>query len=109
MAVGKLLRDTVRDTDMAARIGGDEFAVWLDNTTLTGAERVAAALQRGIQKIRDTLGTAGVPLSFSIGMAKWEKSVDDLQLMMHRADEALYDAKRSGRACMKIFTALISA
>ncbi len=105
MAVGALLRDTVRDTDLPARVGGDEFVVWLDNTTTVGAERVAKALQKGIKKIRDGFGHADVPLSLSIGMASWEAPVGDLQILLKRADEALYEAKRSGRGCLKIFGA----
>ncbi len=105
IAVGALLRNTVRDTDLPARVGGDEFVVWLDNTTTVGAERVCKALQKGIKKIRDAFGTADVPLSLSIGMATWEAPISDLQILLRRADEALYEAKRSGRGCLKIFGA----
>lgn len=103
VAVATLLRETVRDTDLPARLGGDEFVVWLDNTTVVGAERVARALQKGIRKIRDSFHNPTVPLSLSIGMAAWEAPIYDLQILMKRADEALYDAKRSGKACMKAF------
>jgi diguanylate cyclase (GGDEF)-like protein len=98
-AIGDTLRREVRDTDLAARYGGDEFAVLLPHTTAPEAcafaERVLARLRR--------LRPEGIDVSLSVGVAALEgtggQSIDRL---LAQADAAAYRAKRSGggRVCV---------
>ena len=72
------------------RIGGDEFAVLLPDTTAAGAHRVALETRRRI-------GLAGFGGTVSIGVASLAESDADADQFLRRADEALYSAKRGGR------------
>ncbi len=91
------LRTVLRTTDMAARVGGEEFAVILPATSLPGAQIIA-------ERIRETLGacrvtTDGGVISFtvSLGVTAMTGQDDDLADAMERADRALYRAKHNGR------------
>jgi len=92
--IASVLTDRLRDTDRAARLGGDEFAVLLPNTDLHGASVVAEDLRSCIAERCAPL-TCTAWTTVSIGVAHFSKSerVDDV---MARADQAMYDAKRSG-------------
>ena len=94
---GQLLRAQVRDFDVAARLGGEEFAILLPQTTAEAAAVVAA-------RTRDTLAAspmavsddATVRLSASFGIAESSPGLTTDELL-RRADDALYAAKRAGK------------
>ncbi|MCA9773688.1 MAG: GGDEF domain-containing protein, partial [Myxococcales bacterium] len=95
--VGALLRASVRSTDIAARWGGDEFAVLLPHTAGAQAQDLAERLCRSIREMG--LGADGAaPVSFSIGVTAVRAGGprDPLRLIA-RADQALYAAKEQGR------------
>jgi two-component system, cell cycle response regulator len=87
----------LRKVDQLGRIGGEEFLVYCPQTDLEGVRALAERLRE--QVIVD--GIPGLPandrVSLSIGIATWEGSDDSLDLMLSRADKALYQAKAEGR------------
>lgn len=88
--VADALRSRLRDTDMVARVGGDELAALLTNTSGTAAAQVAAGLVDEIRAIR----AAQLPrISASIGVAAL---AGDAHAAMAAADSAMYAAKRRG-------------
>ena len=93
-----LLRRTFRPADLVARLGGDEFALWLDGSDeLTAAER-AERLRTGLPAELAHL-TAGEArgMTLSIGIAsRHGGSTEDLESLIQRADQAMYEVKRSG-------------
>lgn len=93
-AVGDLLNEETRGEDMAARVGGEEFAVLL---TRTGGEE-AFSHAEGIRNRITELGLESVSrdVSASIGISTMT-SGDDPEHIMKRADRALYEAKEGGR------------
>jgi len=95
VAVGEALRGHLRDSDLAARSGGEEFAVLLPDTPVDGALRVAEALRRAIAEI--DLGLEGTTMTASFGVAVLGLHADDAHALMRAADHALYAAKRAGR------------
>ena len=88
------VRDVVRSADIACRVGGDEFAVILPESTLADADQLYRRLQAAVSA--RPIGQAG-RLSFSAGVAEL-KAEDDPTAFFERADEALYRAKERGKA-----------
>jgi len=96
-AFGELLRDHVRDVDVAGRIGGEEFAVFLPETGLEAAAAVASRMREALASTRITLPEgAQIRLTASFGIAESAsgQSTDEL---LRQADAALYEAKRGGK------------
>jgi len=87
------LRDVLRSADIACRVGGDEFAVILAESTLAEAEYLSQRIQAVIS-LRP-LGDAG-KLQISAGVAELRHS-DDAVSLFQRADDALYQAKGNGK------------
>ncbi|MGD0451977.1 MAG: GGDEF domain-containing protein [Solirubrobacteraceae bacterium] len=91
--IGALLTAQSRDIDVAARFGGDEFVVLLPGSTSADAERLAERV-RGALEAEDPAGLGAVPMSAGILSAV---APNDIEAMLHGADAALYEAKRTGR------------
>ena len=89
----------LRDSDLVARIGGEEFAVHLHDTTLPQAqlvcERIRAAFAHEARLAAPQVG----PVSASVGIGRYDGAVD---AVLRRADAALYQAKANGRDCLAI-------
>ena len=85
--------NVVRDTDLLARWGGDEFVLLCPSTGLPGARVLAEKLRRAVAESHP-----GVAVTVSLGLAQYVPG-DDVSSIMTRADEALYRAKRAGRNC----------
>jgi diguanylate cyclase (GGDEF)-like protein len=90
VAVAERLMGAIRDADLCARVGGDEFAVLLGGQTdpAAMAERIIAVLQHGFQ-----FGENEVFVSVSVGIGSGR---EDAETLLRQADEAMYHAKRSG-------------
>jgi diguanylate cyclase (GGDEF)-like protein len=94
-------RDQVRPDDIAGRYGGDEFIIMIPGTTSLRAAQLAARLTGPPARVTSSDGT---PVSFtvSVGIAESVGS-GDLPGLLARADLAMYEAKRAGGACWRIF------
>lgn len=91
--VAERVREVVRSADVACRVGGDEFAIILPESTLEDADRLSRRLQRQLQSQPPT--QVG-PIGISGGVAELGPQ-DDALTLFQRADEALYRAKRGGK------------
>jgi diguanylate cyclase (GGDEF)-like protein len=97
---GQLLRDQVREGDVASRFGGEEFALILPATDVEGGTIVAERLRTKLTEITVAVfGAAlqGVTASFGVASEPACEGRGDMHDLVRRADEALYDAKRAGR------------
>ena len=93
--VGAVLKEALRSTDVAARIGGDEFAVIMPNTDAASAE---AARQRVESILRDhNAAKSEPPIRLSFGVSTSDEG-DLIRAVLHRADEGMYRSKRSRRS-----------
>lgn len=101
--VGTILNsDLRRDRDFVARLGGEEFAVILPDTSGEEARQLCEVLREAVTRARVTTaeGHEGLPLSISLGIAVWDPSSSakcDGDLLQQLADDCLYEAKRQGR------------
>jgi diguanylate cyclase (GGDEF)-like protein len=87
------VRDVVRTADIACRVGGDEFAVVLPESTLRDAEQLYKRIQHAVSA--QPIGPVG-EIVFSAGVAELRPE-DDAVAFFQRADDALYRAKESGK------------
>jgi diguanylate cyclase (GGDEF)-like protein len=92
--LGKTLLEGIRGIDLAARIGGEEFAVILVETNQEGGLEVAERLREGIKNM--PIPVAG-HITASIGVAVCPSHAKNVRDLMGGADAALYEAKRAGR------------
>jgi len=104
-AVATALKQALRrGSDMAARIGGDEFVVLMPMTESEGAEVVAAKLIEAVRALAmpHARSPHGV-VTVSIGVASWPaEMVLDAEALIEKADRALYQAKNDGRNCYAV-------
>lgn len=92
--VARCLEKNVRKADLAARYGGEEFALVLPETGLAGALHVAERVRESVEQLE----LDGFKVTVSLGVATVEKSwPGDIPGIVRAADQALYQAKRTGR------------
>ena len=100
-AVGAVMRECVRETDIPARYGGDEFGLILPGVGKTAGYAVAEKLREAVAATRVTVAGAGrseeVGITLSVGLAAAGPSATDADTLFEAADRALYRAKESGR------------
>jgi len=97
-ALGAAIKVRMRGADLACRYGGDEFCILLPETDLAGARPIAERLRLALARL--VVDVEGSPLrtTVSIGIASYpEHDTGDVKGLLLRADQALYQAKRSGR------------
>lgn len=88
----------LRDTDILARLSGEEFAILMEGTDEEAAAEVAERLRRSINETPLTLERGSITLSISAGVASFTpEGGDELDTLLVFADKALYAAKAGGR------------
>ncbi|HEV2997997.1 MAG TPA: GGDEF domain-containing protein, partial [Solirubrobacteraceae bacterium] len=95
MEVAGLIRKRVRTSDLVARLGGDEFAVLLPRGAAKDAETVARALVE-MFRARPPVQGSDLRVTASVGVVAFGERADADKTLIC-ADQAMYDAKRSGR------------
>jgi len=95
--IGKALDATLRETDTAARLGGDEFAILLPETDAESASVVMAKVQTNLDSV---MQERKWPVSFSVGVITFTIPPESVEEMVKRADELMYEVKRSGKSAM---------
>ena len=92
--VGKILRSYIRDGDIVGRWGGEEFIMILNNVSFDDAMKVAERLRKAIENHNFN----SKKITISIGVSKLTNNFEE---GLKKADDALYDAKKSGRNLVK--------
>jgi len=95
--ISSVLQKQIRDRDLVARIGGEEFAVWLPGTPLPEGMEVAERIRRAVEIEAWHWNGSRYPLTVSCGVAGYPESVGDVNNLRGTADAALYRAKQEGR------------
>lgn len=97
-----LLKDTIRETDMLGRYGGDEFIAFLPNTSEKNAVEIANKLRT---KIDENVRLRGYGVTGSFGVCSTDVSAaDDAENFMKHADEAAYLAKEAGGNQVRVYS-----
>jgi diguanylate cyclase (GGDEF)-like protein len=91
------LRTTLRKTDIAGRYGGDEFMLILPETSLAGAESLADKILSAVRNAGLVFRDRTVRMSLSIGVTCLAGPDDTIDLLVKRADDAMYSSKQCGR------------
>ncbi|QRM57204.1 GGDEF domain-containing protein [Sinorhizobium sp. BG8] len=94
-AVGAVVLSSVRPYDLAARIGGEEFAILLPGCDEVSAAEIANRMRAQLTRL--SVLPNGVPLTASFGVCEAASDADDLATMLKHADKNLYLAKSGGR------------
>lgn len=92
-AVAKVMQEGARKEDIAARFGGEEFVLVLDNCTAHDAQIKAQTLREKIEQLRPQ----GILVTASFGVAQFDESIEKCEDLLKNADKALYIAKEEGR------------
>lgn len=98
--IAKTIKSTVRESDIVFRYGGDEFIVVMISTNLEGskqlAERLRQAVNAQLKTYHDQTDDKLNTVSMSLGLTMCQPQ-DNTESLIHRADQALYEAKRLGK------------
>lgn len=101
--VAHAIKDTVRGSGIAARIGGEEFLVFVHGRGVQEVYQLAEDIREAVESLQISRGTAnGAVVTISIGMdIRYATEEITLQGLYGRADRALYQAKEEGRNCVR--------
>ena len=109
IAVAQALKSSMRRADSVCRYGGEEFTIILPMTALKPAQDLAERLR---QLIARTFPIKSLPipqLTVSIGVASYPNDAQDAEGLLNAADQALYQAKHSGRNCVATAQPILSS
>jgi diguanylate cyclase (GGDEF)-like protein len=100
--ISRRIKESIRQIDLAARYGGDEFAVILPNTTLDEAVIVSQRIVESVSQSPLSWQHDQIPLSISIGVGEYGADTNPEDITS-RSDWALYAAKQSGKNTVRVF------
>ncbi|HEX6957736.1 MAG TPA: sensor domain-containing diguanylate cyclase [Ferrovibrio sp.] len=97
-AVAEIMQRSLRGVDLASRIGGDEFLIWLEESDRAAADSIAQRLHEAARTLDASYGVEGFPFGFSIGavFSRLDR-LETTEALISRADEAMYAAKKGGK------------
>jgi len=97
--IAKAITSVARREDIAARFGGEEFILVMDNCSLEDAQAKAEELRQKIQ----LLHPKDLDITASFGVAGLSETINDCTLLFTAVDKALYEAKNRGRNCVIVY------
>ncbi len=102
--VAGIIRQTARNIDFVARYGGEEFAVGMVGANSAGARATAERIRKAVERTAIPAGEIVLKKTVSIGVASYFRGCGKKETLIDRADQALYQAKHSGRNRVCIYT-----
>jgi diguanylate cyclase (GGDEF)-like protein len=98
-SLSEVIRENLREIDVAARYGGEEFVIVLPETEIAGAVSVAERIRAGMAKIPQFTGEDDdqVLQTISLGVANYPTNATSAAALVESADQAMYRAKRAGK------------
>lgn len=101
--VARLLRDTLRQSDVIARLGGDEFGILLTSDQPEAIEQAASRCCQALADLSVQQGDACLPVTTSIGIGICPRDGETIEALLANADIAMYQAKAQGRNAWHVF------
>ncbi len=99
-----ILTDSIRNSDIVGRYGGEEFSIVLPEINAENAYRLCERIRQAVESYRFSIGKEEIKITVSMGIYfKASNDTINSQDMMKRADEALYKAKQNGRNKVEVF------
>jgi len=96
-----IAREVSKEGAIVGRLGGEEFAMLFEDVPLSRAVEIAESLRVRMQQLEVAIGQQTISLTCSFGVSQWQ--VDDtIDVLLGRADVALYKAKTNGRNCVVV-------
>ena len=95
--IARACNESIRDTDVVGRFGGEEFIILLPHTTSTAAEIVAERIRKSMLRREISWQGQRFAVRLSCGIAEAGVHADDFDALIAAADQALYSAKKRGR------------
>lgn len=108
-AVAKAVQGGLRESDLFGRMGGEEFAIILPDADSKAAMAVAEKLRHAVLALKFPGSHPPIAVSASFGIAALDPGADDLDALLLKADEALYEAKAVGRNTSVLWRGVTSA
>jgi len=96
-SVADIFTETLRNVDIVARWGGEEFLVLLPKIDRNGSIIAAERLRHNIEQMNIHYGNVVVNITMSFGISTWKETDNDVEAFINQADENLYRAKEEGR------------
>jgi diguanylate cyclase (GGDEF)-like protein len=104
VALGKLMSERTRSSDIACRFGGEEFCLIMPGASLNTVVERAEELRAAFEQVEIETERGSFRVTISLGAAIFPVHGHDRDTLLSRADEALYRAKQAGRNCVMIGT-----
>ncbi|WJG09021.1 sensor domain-containing diguanylate cyclase [Aliiglaciecola sp. LCG003] len=101
--LANVIKQTVRETDICGRYGGEEFVVLLPDTDSDSAQFVAERIRAGCEDLLPNYEGSEIPFTVSLGLADFSKQYPDHMAWLEKADQALYIAKNNGRNQLRVY------
>jgi diguanylate cyclase (GGDEF)-like protein/PAS domain S-box-containing protein len=100
--ITSVIQECLRRSDLFARIGGDEFALFLNNIDIDDASRLCEKITQQVSEFQFLWGKSAFRIGISIGMVESTPETTDYNHLFHAADTACYLAKHEGRNRLKV-------
>jgi len=104
--LAELITHSLRDQDIAGRIGGEEFLIILPETAIDGAFQLAVRIRKNVEDFVLHHQNHKIQTTISAGVCQFENKIENFKEFLDIADQALYEAKRSEKN--KVMQALLS-
>lgn len=102
--ISKRIKNVLRQTDLFARIGGDEFALFLSNVGTSSAQKITEKILNEVREYQFLWGDKAFRIGASIGLVDAPAQVSNYENLYHAADTACYMAKHEGRDRVYVVT-----
>lgn len=101
--IAAMVREHVRESDVAGRYGGEEFGVVLSDTDKVGAGMFAERLRKAVEEMDVPYGEQVIRFTISLGVAEMNQPLNSHADLISRADQALYTSKKTGRNRVTVY------